>query len=489
MAKDGKKIIVIGAGIGGAGVAALLQHQGKEVILLERNNYIGGKCTSFEKDGFITDYAFHIFSRGENGPLGDINRRIGGDLRWNTTHPAGRWYFSGGGWFTVPDNPFWAIPYGTSAYIRGVIRPGIFNILRKSLKDHGIMGMLAGLAKLIQTDETFLQSIDDITLQDFLYKFTDDGPTHRLMAIFSYLATVVHYSEASAGELLYCLITQTKTGSLSYPTGGAREIAGSYSRAFVRDGGSIRRGCSVKRILVKDGKARGVETSEGEEILADAVISNAGIKSTMNLVGHDQLPAEYIDYVNSLKYSLSANIVRYGMGCRLPEIPKHFFQYVEKDDEGLVGCFLKDRSIPKDKSFAVIKPADWDPYLAPLGKEILLMGVAGPSTVTPENVEYNNRLMDCAEKQMFDFFPRIRDHIEWTQRAGIQQTAALTGRSTGECVGLAQCAGQTGAKKPKVTTPIKDLWLVGCDAGARGIGTEQAAASALYVSYLLSDRH
>ncbi|HQP29824.1 MAG TPA: NAD(P)/FAD-dependent oxidoreductase [Deltaproteobacteria bacterium] len=488
MAKGRKRIVVAGAGIGGAAVAALLQHQGNQVTLLERNSYIGGKCTSFEKDGFVSDYAFHIFSRGEKGPLGDVNRRIDGDLRWRTTHPAGRWYFSGGGWFTVPDNAFWAIPYGASAYVRGVIRPGIFNTLRKSLKNYGVMGMVDTAFKLAQTDETFLQGIDNISLQEFLYQFTDDGPTHRFMAIFSYLATVVHYSEASAGELLYCLITQMRAGSLSYPIGGAREIAGSYTRAFVRDGGTIRRGCKVKRILVKDGKARGVETEEGEEIPADAVVSNAGIKSTMDLVGHEQLPAEYVSYVNGLKYSLAANIVRYGMDCRLPEIPRHFFQYVEKDDEGLVGCFLKDRSIPKDKSFAVIKPADWDPYLAPLGKEILLMGVAGPSTVNPENIEYNDRLMDCAERQMFDFFPRIKDHIQWTQRAGIQQTSALTGRPSGECVGLAQCVGQTGAKKPTVKTPIKDLWLVGSDAGARGIGTEQAAASALYVSYLLGDR-
>lgn len=486
MAKHGKKIVVIGAGIGGAGVAALLQHQGHQVTLLERNTYIGGKCTSWEKDGFITDYAFHIFSRGDKGPLGDINRRVGGDLRWYTTHPGGKWYFSGNGWFTVPDNAFWAIPYGTSAYLRGVIRPGIFNTLRKSLKNYGVMAMLDAVAKLIQTDETFLQRIDDMTLQEFLYKFTDDGPTHRLMAIFSYLATVVHYSEASAGELLYCIITQIKAGSLSYPMGGAREIARSYARAFLRDGGTTRYGCRVKRIIVTDGKARGVETEEGEEITADVVISNAGIKSTMDLAGHAQLPPEYVAYVNDLKYSLSANIIRYGMDCRLPEIPKHFFQYVEKDEEGLVGCFLKDRSIPKDKSFAVIKPADWDPYLAPLGKEILLMGVAGPCTVTPENIDYNNKLMDVAERQLFDFFPRVKEHIEWTQRAGIQQTSALTGRATGECVGLAQCAGQTGAKKPKVQTPIKDLWLVGCDAGARGIGTEQAAASALYVSYLVS---
>jgi hypothetical protein len=33
---------------------------------------------------------------------------------------------------------------------------------------------------------------------------------------------------------------------------------------------------------------------------------------------------------------------------------------------------------------------------------------------------------------------------------------------------------------------VQDLWLVGADAGARGVGTEQASGSAIYVANLLA---
>src|SRR5450759_1437867 len=60
-AMDGsKKVVVIGSGPGGAGAAAVLAARGHEVDLLERNPFPGGKCASFEKDGYIVDTGVHM---------------------------------------------------------------------------------------------------------------------------------------------------------------------------------------------------------------------------------------------------------------------------------------------------------------------------------------------------------------------------------------------------------------------------------------------
>jgi hypothetical protein len=79
----------------------------------------------------------------------------------------------------------------------------------------------------------------------------------------------------------------------------------------------------------------------------------------------------------------------------------------------------------------------------------------------------------------------VREHVIWKERSHVGHVGAITGRETGECIGLAQCVGQVGANKPSPVTPIKDLLIVGCDAGARGVGTEQAGNSALYVANLI----
>ena len=50
-----KRILIIGAGIGGLGAACLLAAKGHEVTILEKSNYPGG-CCRFEKK---TDYSFN----------------------------------------------------------------------------------------------------------------------------------------------------------------------------------------------------------------------------------------------------------------------------------------------------------------------------------------------------------------------------------------------------------------------------------------------
>ncbi|MCP4750654.1 MAG: NAD(P)-binding protein, partial [Proteobacteria bacterium] len=44
--------IVVGAGPGGAPCAALLAKKGLKVLLLEKNNRVGGKAMTLSKDGF-----------------------------------------------------------------------------------------------------------------------------------------------------------------------------------------------------------------------------------------------------------------------------------------------------------------------------------------------------------------------------------------------------------------------------------------------------
>ena len=53
--------IVIGSGPGGSSCATLLQKRGIQTLLIEKNNFIGGKMVSIEKDG----YAYDLFPHGQ----------------------------------------------------------------------------------------------------------------------------------------------------------------------------------------------------------------------------------------------------------------------------------------------------------------------------------------------------------------------------------------------------------------------------------------
>jgi phytoene dehydrogenase-like protein len=73
-----KKAIVIGSGIGGSGIAALLQHSGAfDVSLFEKNHLIGGRFSSYNKDGFRLDIGCHLVANCDKGTLGEILNIVG----------------------------------------------------------------------------------------------------------------------------------------------------------------------------------------------------------------------------------------------------------------------------------------------------------------------------------------------------------------------------------------------------------------------------
>ncbi len=85
-----KKIAIVGSGIGGSGIGALLSTEKKyDIVVLEKSNLIGGRCASYkrtDKQGreWIFDVGCHTFSTCDKGPLGEILRRCGKEnaVKW-----------------------------------------------------------------------------------------------------------------------------------------------------------------------------------------------------------------------------------------------------------------------------------------------------------------------------------------------------------------------------------------------------------------------
>ena len=60
--KDGKEVVVIGAGLGGMSAAIMLARQGFKVTLLEKNQHVGGKLNQLQVEGFSFDLGPSIFT-------------------------------------------------------------------------------------------------------------------------------------------------------------------------------------------------------------------------------------------------------------------------------------------------------------------------------------------------------------------------------------------------------------------------------------------
>jgi all-trans-retinol 13,14-reductase len=94
-----------------------------------------------------------------------------------------------------------------------------------------------------------------------------------------------------------------------YPMGGGAAIVKAMTNAIKKQGGQIKTGQAVKKILTagdKKKKAIGVELQNGEIIKAKRVISNADPTATYKMVGHQNLSPKLLKKLEATRYSVTS---------------------------------------------------------------------------------------------------------------------------------------------------------------------------------------
>jgi phytoene dehydrogenase-like protein len=481
-----KKVVVIGSGPGGSACAALLANRGHDVTLLEQNDFIGGRCSTFEENGFMVDSGVHMFARGPSGPHGQVAAQLDVPQPWLVRDPSEAMWMNPSGFFYLHQRTKSVSALKELAYasITGRQRIDVLNTLRRSVKSFGVAGLLKELGGVSKGLPVFVEKYDDVTVRDFLLLFTEDEGVHRAINCLSMLLLVVPYDRSSAGEFIFAVSGIFRCGTLGVPRGGAAGVPRSFIRALLRDGGNLRLGVAAREIVVEEGRVKGVAGSDGELYGADAVVSSAGIHKTVELAGNEHFPEEYTERVNNLELSHSWLATKIACEGRAVDLRAPSFFPIPMKDPMEIFAYCDEEGATTDDPFLFVPmPTEWDSTLAPTGRQLIIMGVPTSNEVDQE--ERSQKLLDAGEKKLFSFFPEIERRMLWKSRITNRDTNRITRKGKGECIGLAQIPGQVGAAKPSPKTPVEGLWLVGCDAGARGVGTEQATASAMLVGNLV----
>ncbi len=452
----GGRAVIIGSGVGGAAAAVLLADAGMEVTLLEGQPFAGGRCASLERDGFRYDFGVHMFSRGPRGPLGEVSRRVRSGLRWVLKDFPCR--VMGRADFVFPLDIRPLARQARLARDLGVKTrelPGAFLLIR---------GLLMG---------RWVGTHDRLTLRELAARFTDDEMVHLFLDCLCQLYFALSSEDASAGEFAWCFSRMFNDASFGYPLGGGGAVVSSWLDALTRLGGTVRLGEKVRSIRVEGGRVRSVDTDAGE-YPADLVVSNAGLAATVGLAGGEHFPEEYEEATRGRAVSNAYVTVKYALSRKVIEEPVVF--YMPETTGGRVFDYIAERRPPEDPYIFMPVPSNWDPALAPEGCQLVIAGTAAPSDASDELCE---AILDRVDATVRRLFPALEGALLWSSRSTAADTRELTGHRAGECIGLAQIPGQVGRDRPSQRTPVEGLWLVGADAGARGIGTEMAAGSAL----------
>lgn len=464
MAKVSYDVIVVGAGFGGSSCAALLAKRGLKVLLLEKNARAGGKAMVISKGGFTHTIWVVITAPTQGNKFEVVLKELGMEDKVELVTSGGR------------RNPEDSTPESNKPPEQPSTR-----------EDRGAEApnIITDIATMSPQD---IDALDDISFKEFLNRYEVSKELYtQLVGPQSDGCFVVPVDAVSASEAVRTLQDLIHHGGGLFGKGGIGRVAETFAEAVEANGGKVMMRTRVEKITVEQGRVTSVITDKGS-FQAPIVVSNAGIQPTvLKLVGEEHFDRSYVNYVKDLVPSMGFMGARYYLDKKvIIDVPFGTITSYE-------GCWSLERwlkakagDIPKEWTLWYEVPSNYDPDAAPPGKQIVMTGYWGPCD--PQMSEKEKKAWwDRGDEMMFKAFPDLPAHIESKEYYSAQEISAISRDQVlpgigGETIGLGQVVGQAGRYKPSVKAPIRGLFYVGCDAGGRGIGTQQAVDSGINVA-------
>ena len=476
-------VIVVGAGFGGATCAALLARRGLRTLLVDKNAVPGGKAMTVGEKGFRYDLWPIVGGPSLNSRFAEAldELEMADEVEILTPEQSNVLMYRGA--------------TGEYASFVGSAAPnpegaaGALQLLGLSGEDLPEVMRLFG--DIGQATPEQIRELDDVTFSEFLSRYRLPQSLVSYLGMQANIIFVVPIDLLAASEMIRTIQDFGAGGAGRYHRGGFGRMAEVFCQAVERYGGRVLLDSRVERIAAEAGAVTGVVTERGT-FEAPIVVSNAGIQPTvLRLVGEEHFDAGYLSYVRGLvpswgivgtRYFLSRPYFEHGM-------------YIAFSDESYMDsdrfARMKSDWLPEELSVFNVVPAFYDSSLAPEGKQCALVGTF--CSPDPE-LGSIDRIWERLEETVEKLWPGLAECTESKVRYGNAQVSGLTRDSVvpgqgGECIGLAQIAGQCGSHKPSARAPLRGLFYVGCDAGGYGCGTHQAADSGVNVAAMVCREH
>ncbi|KAF9684948.1 hypothetical protein SADUNF_Sadunf03G0003400 [Salix dunnii] len=346
--------------------------------------------------------------------------------------------------------------------------------LLKSFLQMGPQGAL-GATKLLRP---FSEIVDSLELKDpFIRNWVD---------LLAFLLAGVKSNGILSAEMIYMFAEWYKPGcSLEYPLHGTGAVVDALVRGLQKFGGRLSLRSHVEEIVVENNRATGVKLRSGQFIRAKkAVISNASMWDTSNLLPKEVLPKSYLDKINTTPQCESFMHLHLGFDA----------ECVQKD-LGIHHIVVNDwsRGVDADQNVVLISvPSVLSPVLAPPGKHLLHAYTPGTepfelwegldrrsSEYKQLKAERSEVMWRAVERALGPGFSREKCEVKLVGTPLTHKRFLRRNRGT---YGPAIEAGKNTF--PGHSTPISQLYCCG-DSTFPGIGVPAVAASGAIVANTL----
>ena len=471
-----RRVVVVGGGLAGLASACTLAARGYAVTLCEANPWVGGKAAVLAEQGFRFDMGPTILT------IPGVLRRIyaEADRELETALDL------------VPLDPQWR-----SFFTDGSTLDLVADVpqMQRTLEAYAPgSGAAAGYGRFMDLAERLHRLSDEFFFWRSVGGMRDMFDPRRGMTL-SVLTEVMHMrpghsvagtvrsfvrepraaqmldhftqyvgSAPDASPAVLCGIAHMQShDGVWYPRGGTGAVPRALSSLAIDLGVEIRTRTPVERILVDEGRVRGVETAHGERILADVVVSNGDSVRT-----HRELlePPSGERFFGRRRYepACSGVVLYLGLDRRYEQLIHHNFVFSADPHEEFEAIYRRGEPAP-DPTCYVCAPAVTEPGVAPPGGEALYVLVHTPYLRPHHDWKamfpaYRKRIIEKLETTagLHD----LERHIVFERALTPQDIHDRYRVLDGAIYGLASHGRFFGAFKPANRSPdVRGLYLAG----------------------------
>ena len=398
---DKSDVIIIGAGPNGLEIGAYLSKAGQKVLILEKRFEAGGGLATEQvtlPDYFHNTHAvYHMMV--DYAPLYQ-DFRLEEEYGVRHIHPELQW--------AMP------IKDGRCLCIYTDVEKTCASIAKFSQKDaasyrqmyrlyddmmRNIVGPMTFIwpepfpllaAKAEQTElGRQMAHLAEKTPEEVVCELYEDDHVRTLM-LYICCHWGLDYNQSGVSYLIPLYLNRATNYRLT--AGGSHRVSNALLKSIFEHKGQIRTSAQIRRIMVEDGTAKGVELEDGTELLADkAVVSTIDPHQTfLKYVGEDKLDQEFVGMLNSWqweKWSLCdlhlalSEPPNFTAAQSNPDINKAFVYllgYESLDDLRNHWEAMRAGELPEGAGYNCCFPSVHDPYQAPAGRASGLLSQMAP---------------------------------------------------------------------------------------------------------------
>ncbi len=303
--------IVIGSGAGGLATAICLSRAGQKVLVLEQHDVPGGWCHSFLLKGQRFSPGVHYIGGLDKG---QSTREVYEGLGVANDMVFFRMNAKGYEHYWIGDKRI-DIPAGIEALSESLTQ--LFPKERTRLQKY--LTLIRQVSREVQLIPKMKGFWDNVTIP-FRTKHMGKYGLFTLKKVIDWhikdplLKAVLNVQcgdhglpPFKASFPVHCTVMDHYFDGAYYPMGGGAGIVKAMTNALKMHGGEIRIRQRVKKIMIKNKEAFGVELEDGKQVLAKTVVSNADLMITYaELVGKEHISAGLARKLSKTKFSITS---------------------------------------------------------------------------------------------------------------------------------------------------------------------------------------